>query len=542
MGVKFPWKRFWADRETEITLSGEGYLEDPDRVSVLGVNETLRTLGELRDRRCLVLLGEAGIGKTSDIRGHVDEMRQRASGDERVLYFDLKEFGSESFLVQEVFGHPEFLNWKAGAGSLELFLDSLDEALLSIETIGHLLARELAKYSRDRLLFRVACRTGAWQSFLEEPLKSLWEPRDVHVMKMAPLRLLDVEEALRLSNIEDQRSFFEEVSRVGAVSFAVRPVTLGFLIGTFFEDRKLPSSQTDLYERGCRVLCQEDAERCETGRAGRLAPDQRLAVAGRLAALTLFGARAAISSDPQFTAVLPEDLSIDVVLQGYDRFPDRPVPLTRLHVLEVLATGLFAPRGQHRTAWAHHSYTEFLAARYLIERGVPTKQLLSLLVHPGDPRGRIVPQLAGVAAWLASMSPEVFRAVTRSNPDLMLWADAARLEDCDRKELVDTLLRMFSEEQLNREWELYPAYSRLAHPGLGAQLEPFLRPDSGRVARFVAIEIAEACRVAGLAQKLVDIALDRSAEPRIRASAVSAAGRIGESSSLNRLRTLVYCA
>ena len=40
-------------------------------------------------------------------------------------------------------------------------------------------------------------------------------------------------------------------------------------------------------------------------------------------------------------------------------------------VREVLDTGLFSSRGEHRMGWAHQGYGEFLAALYLFERGVP---------------------------------------------------------------------------------------------------------------------------------------------------------------------------
>ena len=44
-------------------------------------------------------------------------------------------------------------------------------------------------------------------------------------------------------------------------------------------------------------------------------------------------------------------------------------------MLETLDTGLFSSRGIDQMGWAHQTYAEFLAARFVVEQGMPAEQI-----------------------------------------------------------------------------------------------------------------------------------------------------------------------
>jgi hypothetical protein len=69
----------------------------------------------------------------------------------------------------------EFTTWEAGNSHLALYLDSLDEALLRIDSVAAILADELPRYPTARMSVRIACRTAVWpHELLETAFKNIW--------------------------------------------------------------------------------------------------------------------------------------------------------------------------------------------------------------------------------------------------------------------------------------------------------------------------------------------------------------------------------
>jgi hypothetical protein len=159
--ARYPWLRFWVSHDSAIDLSDAGFLCDPtDR---FGQRPRPVTLAELQDWKSLVLLGEPGIGKSTALKEEASRVEQLAAHSGHVsIYVDLRDFSSEDRLCKRIFESKKFLAWKNGNTYLYLHLDSLDEALLRIDTIANLLASELRDTPTDRMSIRIACRTAVW--------------------------------------------------------------------------------------------------------------------------------------------------------------------------------------------------------------------------------------------------------------------------------------------------------------------------------------------------------------------------------------------
>lgn len=72
-------------------------------------------------------------------------------------------------------------------------------------------------------------------------------------------------------------------------------MTLNFLLNTYCRNGQLPLTRTALYLDGCRLLCEEQNQnRKVSGHVGKLTADRRLAIAARIAAVTVFTNRSAI--------------------------------------------------------------------------------------------------------------------------------------------------------------------------------------------------------------------------------------------------------
>ncbi len=539
----YNWKRFWCPREASFSLSDGGYLSDPEAQWGKFDNPTVKPFETIAETPCLILLGEPGIGKTSASKAEWQALEAKVKQEEEeTLWFDLRSYSDEYRLVRNLFESEKFSVWTKGAHRLHLFLDSLDEGLLRIDTLAALLAEELAKYKKhvDRLSLRIGCRTAEWPSSLERALQLLWGERAVGVYELVPLRRLDVIEAARVNNV-DQNSFLSEIERAVAVPLAIKPVTLNLLLRIYQQHSNFPKTQADLYLEGCRLLCEETNEDRRTARLiGNLSADQRLAVAARIAAVSIFANRDAVWTTVDQGDVPAEDVTVRELSGGSERAQGNAFEVGESAIREVLDTGLFSARGPNRLGWAHQTYAEFLAAHYLVQHQMTLAQMMSLIVHPGDTEKKLVPQLHETAAWLASMAPEVFREIMKSDPEVLLRSDVATAEVKDRAALVDTLLKLYDEGKLlDSDWSLHGHYPKFAHPGLVEQLRPYICKNSKNViARRVAIDIAEACKLQSLQEELVSVALDPSSPLSVRVEAAMAVGRIGDETTKAKLKPL----
>ena len=535
----YGWQRFWVSREGSIDLSDGGFLRDPQSEFARYSPHKLYTLSELQHSRALALLGEPGIGKSVTLQTEFNTSKQQASDEGRVLlHVDLRSCSSDVLLYRRVFESAEFTAWQVGNSDLVLYLDSLDEALLRIDTVAAILADELPRYPTARMSVRIACRTAVWpHELLETAFKNIWGEDAVGVFELAPLRRKDVIEAATQRGIDPQQ-FLQEVQAAQAEAFALKPLTLNLLFRIFENSGRLPERIIDLFSQGCLSLCEEqNPSRRGARQFGDLSGPQRYRLASRIAAVTMLGNRYAVWTDPE-TGERPEEdvplsaLSVGGEIGGFQRFD-----ATEDHLREVLDTGLFSSRGPARMGWAHQSYAEFLAADYLVTKQTSAENILKILCHPS---GGLIPQLWTVAAWVASLSQTVRTGLIAREPFALLGGDLLSWTPGDLVALTDALLLAFHEQ---RAHDFVPGvaldYRKLAHPGLAEQLRPYIA-DTGKhvVARRAALMIARACSVPDLQAELLSVALNPADDPTVRAYAVSALADCGDEDAKRQLLPL----
>ena len=531
----YPWKRFWSPRGGVILLTDRGYLADPD-IGRPYSNPHLVSFETIAEDPCLILLGEPGIGKSNALATHVLETQQRGGAEVRCLHFDLRAYGSEQRLQRALFDHSEIVSWQGDTSVLHLFLDSLDESLLRVDTVTDMLVEEFERWPRHRLFLRIACRTADWRPTFEERLRHIWGHDAVGVFELAPLRRIDVSVAAQVE-VRDPEAFLQEVDRVAAVPFAIKPVTLTLLLNTYRHQGTLPSRQYEVYERGCRLLCEEtNPRRQEAGLTGRFTPEERLRAAERIAAITIFSNRYAVWTDVDWGDVPDSDITISSCV-------DKDAPEDRFimpALKEALATGLFTATGPQELSWSHRTYAEFLAARF-VTRTMTVEQILTLIRSLDDSQGKLIPQLCETAAWIASMNVTAFQAIMHIEPDALLKSDVIRADVQKRAALVNALLDYYEVEGAHDD-SLYEdnSFARLAHPGLATQLEPYLlNKTRSQFVREAAMNIALACQERGLLDVLVRIALDETEQHSIRANAAAIVNKLGDDSVKGRLKPLL---
>jgi hypothetical protein len=524
----YNWLRFWIARTDTIDLSDGGFFAYPTN-PLLHSPATALPLTRLADHPALVLLGEPGIGKSTALKTEAHRITDEAAPDNTMsVHVDLRAYSSESLLHRRLFESAEFIAWTQGTSHLVLHIDSLDEALLRIDSIANLLAEELPRYPTSRMSIRIACRTAVWPAeVLETALRTIWGDPAVGVFELAPLRRCDVVSAAEVQEISPEL-FIQELYAANAVPFAIKPLTLNLLFNLFKKEGRLPRSVAEIYRRGCLKLCEEsNPSRRDARRLGKLSAAQRLRVASRIAATTMLANRYAVWTDSEVEGLPEEDVSLSAIT-GEGEEGDFPAfDVTEESVREVLDTGLFTSRGGVRMGWAHQSYAEFLAALYLTDKQVRPRNILRVLQHPA---GGLVPQLAVVTAWIASISKKVREALIQSEPVVLLRGDLTNWSEVDLAALAGSLLTALEHSRVHDfTLGISEFYARLKHPTLASQLRPYIQDRTkNAISRRTAILIAERCKVQELQPELLTPALDQSADPYLRGRAVDALRTCGD--------------
>jgi hypothetical protein len=125
-----------------MSLSDGGYLDDPDAEWGRYSNPDVVSYEIIERFPCLGLLGEPGMGKTHTRQAQRSRINQKVEAEGgQALWLDLRSYGSEDRLIRDLFASEVFLAWTQGGHRLHIFLDSLDECLLRIDTAAALLNR-----------------------------------------------------------------------------------------------------------------------------------------------------------------------------------------------------------------------------------------------------------------------------------------------------------------------------------------------------------------------------------------------------------------
>ncbi|MEM6253510.1 MAG: hypothetical protein AAF821_11360 [Cyanobacteria bacterium P01_D01_bin.156] len=506
----YDWNRFWYPQGTQVKVCDRGYLIDPISEWSKHTNPDLVELEKLADIPCLVLLGEPGIGKSHEIN-LLQRYREGLTDD--VLPFPLRSCIN---LRQDLLHNEQFIAWHKGKHRLCLFLDSLDEGLAESKTLAtqlvDILKARTYRKELKRLYIRLACRDAVFPQTLEEGLKELYG-QDYAAYQLAHLRRIDIERAATEEGIESQK-FVSEVERKNLTPFAVKPITLRFLFRVYKESRQFSENQTltDLYLQGCRTLCDEDPNHPHRpGISGNLELDDRLIVAAQIATATMLCNRDAVWIGRYGEHNANQDADCRELTSEKAK---------EQSIREVLKTGLFSRYSFYRIGWAHRTYAEFLTAWYLAKNNLDLPQLESLTFN----EGRVVPQLADVAKWLASMRSDFLQKVIKTDANILIKGDLSSFDRDTKSEILDSFLKLHNAGKAayreNGEFiyqNSFAHYKQLNYPELPEQLSLYISDISKNIqSKYVAIDIAEECNLVTIASDLAKIALDENQPYQIR--------------------------
>jgi hypothetical protein len=491
----FPWTRFWrvldGPREVESDLSEATFLWVPSMEGppeATPVPTPYQTLPNLLQKPAVILLGRPGAGKTTELKrlfgGH------QTHDGRKVLYFDAKACSSEP---SAIFSDP---SWPAVKDQpVLLVLDGVDELIMECPRYAHIFASRLnherVSRSPGSLQVVISCRHAEWPEGID-----FWPREELIIARLCQLTDEAAQAFVREHLKARENDFWQQVHGQKIEFMAVWPHSLGELVLEF--DRhggKLPGSLFELLKNASVRRC--DPSDSDPSRSLRH-PDQAVdvlwfhRVAARLAALSCFSGRHRLT----FKTSDSEAICGADVFTEPEPWLDGTARLIKENELrELFKTVLFMPLAGGRHSFAHQMFREFMAAWWLAERGITLSQLQSLFGLQEDGKWRHYPQLAAIAAWLASNPAQSAWQdfLIENDPIVLLRADAAALPDAQKKRIAQALLdRAVADRAVDTAWHHHQLRS-LVCPGLSEVLKPYLLNYTGayEAARVLAIQIVE---------------------------------------------------
>lgn len=422
------------------------------------------------DQRSLVVLGEAGMGKST-------------------LLAQLADVEGYAFCTaRKLINSPHPANILGDAQTL--VIDALDEVSAQRDRDAvDLVMWRLGVLSNPR--FILSCRVADWRSATGlQGIADLYDraPLELHLV---PLDRADAL-AFLAETLGDARAeaAINHLEARGLSGLWANPQTLK-LVGKVASQDRLPSSKGNLFTEATKLLRAEHREEKAATTLAGMGEAEVLDAAGAAFATLILTGKDALSRRVN-------DNGHDLPIREISSLPGAS------NVEDILDSRLFVARGSERFAYAHRAIGEFLGARWLARNAdTPRKQhrLLSLFSNHA-----VVPaSLRGIHSWLAWHSSELAAPVIAADPmGVVEYGDADRLTPEQGRALFRALQSVSRDNPRFRDWSEYR---------VGGLIQPALLPEIREILTDPEVEfglrllVLQALKGSPLVQDLADTLL-----------------------------------
>lgn len=525
--------RFWRKRGNEVSMNDEGFFIDPVEKYGKILNPNAQSYKEISATQCLILLGEPGTGKTTEI----NKMYECSEGEKMII--DFKEINSDYVLDNELFKSEEIERWKKDSTILHLFLDSFDEGRIRLDTLAAIMSSKLKKLPTERLMLRIACRTSDFPDTFSKELDGIFLSKDkVGLYEICPLRKIDVVNFVSSEGVRGDQ-FVQQIIQKGLQAFAGTPVTLKFLLKIFSDTGNFAENKLEIYKNGCEELSKEPNEKRQESKnekiKGKLSVEERMLIIGRIAMLTTFANKIAIYKGDKLE-IQETDLHLNDIIGKTEIAHDIEFSITNESVEEALGTSFFTSFGKKRMRWAHQTYQEYMTAWYLNKNNVPLSKLKLLFFETQEGHEKILPQLYENAAWMSLFPIDFENLLYQKNPEIFLRTEVATFSDDKKEKIIGSLLTNIEKGDLIVDRWLMEKFTFLIHKKIAIQLIPYIQDKNKNIhARNTAIDIIERCNCTEVQEILLKVVLDDAESLSIRDEAIHALAKIGNEKTLKEL-------
>lgn len=474
--------------------------DDADLSRAFHVGNQLGWPDLIREYR-VVLLSEAGSGKTEEIRNIAEKLR----GEGKAAFFIRLEHIPNDFEdAFEVGSFEQFQAWLASGEEGWLLLDSVDEARLRSPGDFELAIRKLGRRistAKDRTHVVITGRTPAWRPKTDltlcmqhlpftppttavvaneqvadsDPTASVRtvqrDRQEESTFRLVALDELSSEQIgvfARARGITDSGAFLHAVERADAWSFTSRPQDLEELTEFWIDEGRIGSRLELMRNSIVRRLTERDQDRADS---------RPLSLEDARQGARLLAAAATLGQEPTIRVPDGADNSKGIpvrdVLPGWD--DNKQATLLSRPIFDEAIYGT--------VRFHHRSVREYLTAEWLAElldRETSRRKIEALFFRTQYGLDVIVPTLRPVLPWLAILDDKVRERLRKVAPEVVFeGGDPSQLPLETRRTILHEICEQMASGTSSRSVADYSAVQRFANADLADDVRSLIEKYSG---------------------------------------------------------------
>ena len=496
-----------------------------------------RNWGSLLNEKRLLILSEAGSGKTTEIYNAALRLNKE---NKPAFFLRLEHISSDLEVAFEVGSYDTFLIWIASDEEGWLFLDSVDESRLrgardferAIRKLSHHIAQALG-----RAHIVITSRQSAWRGKEDLDLVQKAFPsggrqhtarndgeQTSPVLSSSPVQVLlndsankentfnivaldDLSSAqasrfIKAKGIANAQAFLDDIERANAWTFTTRPQDLDEL-AVFWSERGEIGSRIELVRNSIdRRLTERDQER---DFHHPLSPDKaRRGVRLLAAATTLMRIH---------TIKMPDCLP---GIQGIDAAQILP-EWTAQERFILLSRPIFDEAIYGQVRFHHREVREFLAAEWLselLEQRGSRRAVEGIIFRQIYGQEIITPVLRPILPWLCLLDNRICERVAREEPSIFFeGGDPGQLPLSIRHIILREMCEKMADNSTGRNMCDRSMVQRFAKPDLRDQISALIHKYKGddELTAFL-VRMIWLGKITGLSDIVLDIALQPECE------------------------------
>ena len=428
----------------------------------------------------IVILAEAGAGKTFEMKARADSLREHDFDAFLIRIEDIEPGFEDSF---EIGNSTEFKNWLNSSSEGWFFLDSIDEARLkNPRTFESALKRFGSKIrsALQRSHIIISSRPYSWRNLTDREIVEKYLPYSLpkknaeyrnssqfdesessqnvsalKVFNLNPLTTLDIRQFASFYNISDIDTLIDELERTNLSVLSSRPFDLEGILDKWNSENKL----------GGRL---EQLEFNIKQRLKEINPDRTLRQPLSLekaenGAMIL---AATITMTGKNGIWVPNGNPCDKGIDAQDVLKD----WNATDIDALLGRAIFCDQLYGMVRFRHREVRELLTAKWIVNRlenRASHEILENLIVRKKFGETVIAPRIRSILPWLILFDSSISEVVLKLAPEIAYeGGDASRLRLNDRISLLEAITVKIADdidETVIREHE---AILRIARPDL----------------------------------------------------------------------------